>query len=85
MSQGPLEGSAKNEMSKDGESRDEFKRLLAAVDGSANGSRAARVAVTIAKKFGAELVVCHVIATPAYSSVQQKQNTMVASAMPVDI
>ena len=29
--------------------------------------RAARVAVTIAKKFGAELVVCHVIATPAYS------------------
>jgi len=45
----------------------EFKRLLVAVDGSDNASRAARVAVTVAKKLGAELVVCHVIPTPALS------------------
>lgn len=67
MSQEPLMSSGENEMSKD---RGEFKRLLLAVDGSANALRAARVAVNIAKKFGAELIVCHVIATPVYSSVQ---------------
>jgi nucleotide-binding universal stress UspA family protein len=67
VSQEALDGSAENEMSKD---RGEFKRLLLAVDGSANALRAARVAVNIAKKFGAELIVCHVIATPVYSSVQ---------------
>jgi nucleotide-binding universal stress UspA family protein len=70
VSQEPPEGSAEGETSKDSESRHEFKRLLVAVDGSANASRAARVAVNIAKKFRAELIVCHVIATPIYSSVQ---------------
>ena len=45
----------------------EFKRLLVAVDGSDNAARAAKVAVTLAEKFGAELIVCHVIVTPAYS------------------
>ena len=50
---------------------EEFRRLLVAVDGSDNAARAAKVAVALAKKFGAELVVCHVIATPAlaYTSV----------------
>jgi nucleotide-binding universal stress UspA family protein len=67
VSQEPLRSSAENEMSKD---KSEFKRLLLAVDGSANALRAAKVAVDIAKKFGAELIVCHVIATPVYSSVQ---------------
>ena len=57
-------------MSEDSGSVGEFKRLLLAVDGSANALRAARVAVNIAKKFVAELIVCHVIATPAYSSLQ---------------
>jgi len=55
---------------KDNESTHEFRRLLVAVDGSANALRAARVSVIIAKKFGAELIVCHVIAMPACSSVQ---------------
>ena len=41
-----------------------LKRILVAVDGSENASRAAKVAVTLAKKFGAELVACHVIPMP---------------------
>jgi nucleotide-binding universal stress UspA family protein len=48
----------------------EFKRLLVAVDGSDNAARAAKVAVTLAEKFGAELIVCHVIPTPSYSLAQ---------------
>ena len=48
----------------------EFKRLLVAVDGSDNAARAAKVAVTLAEKFGAELIVCHVIPTPSYSFAQ---------------
>jgi nucleotide-binding universal stress UspA family protein len=48
----------------------EFKRLLVAVDGSENAARAARVAVALAKKFGAELIACNIIPTPTYSSAQ---------------
>ncbi|MGA8855776.1 MAG: universal stress protein [Candidatus Bathyarchaeia archaeon] len=48
----------------------EFKRLLVAVDGSDNAARAAKVAVTLAEKFGAELIVCHVIPTPSYPLAQ---------------
>ena len=48
----------------------EFKRLLVAVDGSHNAARAAKVAVTLAEKFGAELIVCQVIPTPGYSLAQ---------------
>jgi len=47
---------------------EEFKRLLVAVDGSENAARAAQVAVALAKRFGAELIVCYVIPTPTYSS-----------------
>ena len=46
------------------------KRVLVAVDGSDDSTRAAKAAISIAKKFGAELIVCHVIPTPAYSSTQ---------------
>jgi nucleotide-binding universal stress UspA family protein len=46
------------------------KRILAAVDGSENAARAARVAITLAKNFGSELIVCHAIPTPAYSFSQ---------------
>lgn len=46
----------------------QFKRVLVAVDGSENATRAARVAVALAKKFGAELIVCHVIPTPVSSA-----------------
>ena len=46
----------------------QFKRVLVAVDGSENATRAARVAIELAKKFGAELIVCHVIPTPASSA-----------------
>ena len=46
----------------------EFKRLLVAVDGSDDATRAARVAISLAKKFGSELIICHVIPTPIYSS-----------------
>jgi nucleotide-binding universal stress UspA family protein len=43
------------------------RRILVAVDGSENSSRAAKVAVTLAKKFGAELLVCHAIPMPSSS------------------
>ncbi|MGD0688437.1 MAG: universal stress protein [Candidatus Bathyarchaeia archaeon] len=49
---------------------EELRRLLVAVDGSDNAARAAKVAVALAKKFGAELIVCHVIPTPTYSLAQ---------------
>ena len=48
----------------------QFKRILVAVDGSENATHAARVAIALAKKFGAELIVCHVIPTPSYSLAQ---------------
>ena len=54
-------------MKNQGKPPHEFKRLLVAVDGSDNALRAAKVAVAISKRFGAELIVCHVIATPAYT------------------
>jgi nucleotide-binding universal stress UspA family protein len=44
--------------------------MLVAVDGSDNAARAAKVAVALAKKFGADLIVCHVIPTPTYASPQ---------------
>lgn len=46
---------------------EQFERILVAVDGSENATRAARVAIALAKKFGAELIVCHVVPTPAFS------------------
>jgi len=46
------------------------KRVLVAVDGSDDSTRAAKAAISIAKRFDAELIVCHVIPTPAYSSTQ---------------
>ena len=50
---------------------EEFKRMLVAVDGSDDGCPSAKVAVALAKKFGAELIVCHVIPTPTYSLPKQ--------------
>lgn len=47
-----------------------FRRILVAVDGSENAARAARVAITLAKNFGSELIVCHAIPTPVYSFSQ---------------
>ena len=46
------------------------KRILVPVDGSENSARAADVAVEYAKKFGAEVVVLHVIAIPAHKLVE---------------
>ena len=48
----------------------QFKRILVAVDGSDNAVRAAKVAVTLAEKFSAELIVCHTIQTPFRSFAQ---------------
>jgi len=47
-----------------------IKRILVAVDGSDNATRAANEAITFAEKFNAELVVCHAIQTPFYSLTQ---------------
>lgn len=47
---------------------DDFKRILVAVDGSDDATKAAKTAVNLSKKFGTELIVCHVIPTPIYSS-----------------
>jgi len=47
-----------------------FERILVAVDGSDNATRAAKVAVTLAEKFDAQLIVCHAIQTPFHSFAQ---------------
>jgi nucleotide-binding universal stress UspA family protein len=57
----------------------QFKRLLVAVDGSDNAARAARVAIALAEKFNAELIVCHAIQTPFYSFAQD------GLAVPADV
>jgi nucleotide-binding universal stress UspA family protein len=44
-----------------------FKRILVAIDGSENSMRAARIAVDMAQKYGAELVSLHVIPTIRYA------------------
>ena len=46
-----------------------IKRILVAVDGSENAERASHVAVDLAQKYQAELLVLHVIARPSYSYV----------------
>ncbi len=46
-----------------------FKRILVAVDGSENAERGAKVAVELARKFGSELIVLHVVARPTYTYV----------------
>lgn len=42
-----------------------IKRILIPTDGSEGAARAAHAAIEFAKKFGAELIVLHVIAVPA--------------------
>jgi len=42
-----------------------INRILLPTDGSESAARAANLAIEIAKKFGAELIVLHVIAVPA--------------------
>jgi nucleotide-binding universal stress UspA family protein len=49
-----------------------FERILVAVDGSDNATRAAKVAVTLAAKFNAELMICHAIQTPFRSFSQNR-------------
>jgi nucleotide-binding universal stress UspA family protein len=56
-----------------------FGRILVAVDGSENAARAAKVAITLAEKFGSELIVCHAIQTPFYSFTQD------GLAVPADV
>ena len=46
-----------------------FARILVAVDGSENAEGAAQVATDLAKRYGSELVVLHVIARPSYANV----------------
>ena len=50
-----------------------------AVDGSDNAARAANVAIVLAQKFEAELIVCHAIQTPFYSFTQD------GLAVPADV
>ena len=44
-----------------------FKRILVAVDGSNNSTRAAKLSVEVPEKYGAELMVLHVIPTMNYA------------------
>ncbi len=55
-------------MPRQGASSSSFKRVLVAVDGSENSMRAARVAVEMAQKYEAELMVLHVIPATAYGT-----------------
>ena len=50
-----------------------------AVDGSDNAARAAGVAITLAEKFGAELLISYAIQTPFYSFTQD------GLAVPADV
>ncbi len=43
-----------------------FKRILVAVDGSENSLSAAKVAISLAKKQGADLLIVNAINTPSY-------------------
>ncbi len=45
-----------------------FKRILVAVDGSDNSMQAAKVAVEMAQRLGAELTALHVIPTARYAA-----------------
>jgi nucleotide-binding universal stress UspA family protein len=45
-----------------------FRRMLVAVDGSENSKRAARIAVELAEKFGAQLDVLHVVPRLVFES-----------------
>ena len=45
-----------------------FRRILVAIDGSANAGRASKAALAICSKFGAELKVIQVIPRPSESS-----------------
>jgi nucleotide-binding universal stress UspA family protein len=44
-----------------------LRRILLAIDGSENAAKAASTAIALAKMFGAQLVVCHVIQMPTSS------------------
>jgi nucleotide-binding universal stress UspA family protein len=56
-----------------------LRRILAAVDGSNNATRAAKAAITLADKFNAELIICNAIQTPFYSFTQD------GFAVPADV
>jgi nucleotide-binding universal stress UspA family protein len=45
------------------------KRILLAIDGSENSKRASRAAIALAKAFGSELRIIHVLPTLSYMSV----------------
>ena len=47
-----------------------FRRILVAVDGSENSTRAVKVAITLAEKFNAQLIICNAIQVPFYSFAQ---------------
>jgi nucleotide-binding universal stress UspA family protein len=51
-------------------SRLQFKRVLVTIDGSKNAARAARVAVELARRYRAELLVLHAIHMPSYLFAQ---------------
>ena len=55
------------------------ERILVAVDGSDNAARAAKAAITLAEKFGAELIIFLAIQTPFYSFAQD------GLAIPTDV
>ena len=57
----------------------EIKRILVAVDGSDNSTRAANFAIALAEKFNAELIICLTIQTPFYSFTQD------GLAIPTDV
>ena len=44
-----------------------FKRILVAVDGSEHSERASEAAIDMSQKYGAELLILHVVPRPAYA------------------
>lgn len=55
-----------NQKNQTQESEFPFQKIIVAVDGSPNSSRAARVAITLSKDYSAKLMVLHVLQSPTY-------------------
>ncbi|MCR4400625.1 MAG: universal stress protein [Syntrophomonadaceae bacterium] len=50
-----------------------FKKILVPIDGSDQSAEAARIAVTLASRFGAQVQLLHVISLPAYDYPDMSQ------------
>lgn len=55
-----------------------YKKILAAVDGSEESKNAFKKAVAMAQKEEAELVICHVVDTSSYNRIEHYSSAFIA-------